>query len=276
MLLALGAHAQVQAPPGVAYLALNLATNTPIETVRPDQLDLPIPPGSVMKIATLAAALESGAITPQTSILCTREVTVAGHRLICTHPDLHRPLLPAEALAHSCNVFFATVSAHLSRSAFDDASVRLGLARSSPAFPVAAAALGIEGIEATPRRLLEMLARVAADPSRLSWRPSTLAVVRQGLRGAAQFGTASVLSAHGVDAMAKTGTVITPTGARGLVVGVTPSAAPATGFVLLASGGAGVDAAALAAERLAKQPPNAARDKPLEFAQERANPSADG
>jgi stage II sporulation protein D len=263
VLVAFGAYAQAPfakpaaeaqgRPPGIAYLSLNLATRTPIETIRPDQLDAPIAPGSVMKIATLAAALESGVITPQTGILCTREVTIAGHRLICTHPDLHRPLLPAEALAYSCNVFFATVSGRLSRSAFDDASVRLGLPPSSPAFPLAAAALGLDGVQATPRRLLEMIARVATDPTGLPWRPATLSTVREGLRGAAHFGTASALATHGVDAMAKTGTVITATGPRGLVVGVTPPTKPTTGFVLLASGGAGMDAAALAADRLAEQ-----------------------
>jgi SpoIID/LytB domain protein len=252
VLVIFGVHAQ--APSGVAYLSLDLTTNKPIETVRPEQLDTPIAPGSVMKIATLAAALESGVITSQTGILCAREVTITGHRLICTHPDLHRPVLPAEALAYSCNVFFATVGARLSRSAFDDTSLRLGLPRSGPALPLAAAALGIEGVLATPRRLLEMTARVATDPSQLSWRPATLSVIREGLRGAAQFGTASALAAHGVDAMAKTGTVITTTGPRGLVVGVTPATRPTTGFVLLASGGAGMDAAALAAERLAQWP----------------------
>ena len=250
VLVAVGLHAQT--PSGVAYLSLDLTTNKPIETIRPDQLDTPIAPGSIMKIAALAAALEAGVITPQSGILCTREVTVAGHRLTCTHPDLHRPLLPAEALAHSCNVFFATVSARLSRSAFDGTSVSLGLPRSSPGRPLAAAALGLDGIQATPRRLLEMIARVATDPSRLSWRPATLSVVREGLRGAARFGTASALATHGVDAMAKTGTVITADGPRGLVVGVTPSSTPSTAFVLLASGGAGMDAATLAAERLVR------------------------
>jgi stage II sporulation protein D len=240
-------------PLGVAYLALNLATNKSIETIHADQLDAPTEPGSIMKIATLAAALESGVITPQTGILCTREVTIGGHRLICTHPDLHRPLTPAEALAYSCNVFFATVSARLSRSAFDDASVRLGLPRSNPGLPLGLAALGLEGVQATPRRLLEMMTRVAADPTALPWRPATLSIVREGLRGAAQFGTASALAAHGVDAMAKTGTVVTAMGPRGLVVGVTPASKPATGFVLLASGGAGMDAAALAADRLAER-----------------------
>ncbi len=240
----------------IAYLAVDLRTNAPIATVRPDLLDAPILPGSIMKVATLAAALESGVINERTGLLCSREAVVAGHRLVCTHPDLHRSLRPAEALAHSCNVFFATVAARLPRTSLDRALVSLGLPPSDPSLPVAAAALGVEGIRASPRHLLDLMVRVTVDPSPLSWRASTLTVIREGLRGAAQYGTASALAAQGVDAMAKTGTTLAATGgSQGLVVGVTPALKPTIGFVLLASGGAGTDAAALAADRLRSQSP---------------------
>ena len=239
---------------GVAYLAIDLKTKSPIVEARPDVLDTPVLPGSIMKIATLAAALESGTIDARTGIVCTRRVSIDGHTLTCTHPDLHRPLHPAEALAHSCNVFFAAIASQLPRSALDRSLTSLGLPPSDPARSVAVTALGIGGARVTPRRLLEMIGRVAADPDALHWRQETLAVVREGLRGAAQYGTASALAARGVDAMAKTGTTIAANGvSQGLVVGVTPSALPAIGFVLVASGGAGVDAAALAADRLSAQ-----------------------
>jgi stage II sporulation protein D len=244
----------VAQPPGVAYLAIDLTTYATAAAERPGVLDTPILAGSVMKIATLAAALESGTIDERTGIVCTRRVSIDGHALTCTHPDLHRPLRPAEALAHSCNVYFAAVASRLPRSALDRSLASLGLPPSDPARPVAVTALGIGGAPVTPRRLLDMIARVAANPSALPWRQETLAVVREGLRGAAQYGTASALAARGVDAMAKTGTTVGAAGvSQGIVVGVTPSAMPAIGFVLLASGGAGVDAAALAADRLAGQ-----------------------
>ncbi|MEQ1727061.1 MAG: SpoIID/LytB domain-containing protein, partial [Vicinamibacterales bacterium] len=53
-----------------------------------------------------------------------------------------------------------------------------------------------------------------------------------------------------IDALAKTGTVDAGGVSQGLVVGVTPSSAPTTGFALLVSGGAGMDAASLVAPRL--------------------------
>lgn len=212
-----------------------------------------------MKIATIAAGLEAGIIDEHTGILCRREVTVAGHRLACTHPDFHRPLTPAEALAHSCNVYVASVAERLPRAALDRALNSLGLPASDPSQPAAGAALGVEGIRATPRQLVEMIGRVGMDPSPLPWKRATLAVVRDGLREAARHGTASAFADRGVDAMAKTGTVVRAGTSQGVVVGVTPSRAPTTGFVLVASGASGSDAAVLAASRLAHVPPDTIR-----------------
>src|SRR5206468_12993194 len=113
-----------------------------------------------------------------TGIICTRDISVGGHRLTCTHPEFHRPLQPAEALAHSCNAFFATVAGRLPRPAFDRALASLGLPVSDRQTPVALAGHGIDGVRVAPRLLIDMLVRVAADPSPLPWNPSTLAIVR--------------------------------------------------------------------------------------------------
>src|SRR5262245_39926268 len=77
---------------GVAYLALDLSTRATIAVERPERIDTPILPGSVMKVAALAAALESRVIDADTVIACPRRVDVDGHSLTCTHPDLQRPL----------------------------------------------------------------------------------------------------------------------------------------------------------------------------------------
>ena len=93
----------------------------------PAALETPIPPGSILKIATIAAALESGVITPASGVTCSRKVEVAGHSLTCSHPDLHRPVRAVDALAQSCNVYAATIASRLSRSALDKILVDLGL-----------------------------------------------------------------------------------------------------------------------------------------------------
>jgi SpoIID/LytB domain protein len=268
LLLAVGASGRGQ---GVAFLAIDLRSRTPLQQSGADQLDQPIAPGSVIEMATLAAALESGVIDERTTIRCTREVFVRGaaipagsvrargavgsnqpgYRLTCVHPDLRRPLTAAEALAHSCHVFFATVGDRLPRPAFDRVLAGLGLPLTERGVPVTAAALGLEGIQASPRALVDAVARIADEPSRLPWKPSTLAVVREGLRGAARFGTATTLSARGVDALAEAGTTPASVVGQGIVVGVTPPAKPSVGFVLLAPEVSGAEAAALVANRLA-------------------------
>jgi len=246
---------RVSAQSGVAYLAVDLKTGKTLRSVRSDIIDTAILPGSVIKIAALAAALDAGVIDANSGALCRRSEMVAGHRLVCTHPDLHRLLTPSEALAHSCNSFVASVAGRLPRAALDRALNSLGLASSDRGQPVAAVALGIEGIRATPRQLLEAIRRVGEEPNRLGWRPTTLATIREGLRGAARYGTASALAQSDIDALAKTGTVVRGGVSQGVVVGVTPSVKPTIGFVLVASGPSGADAARLAAARLASSSP---------------------
>ncbi|MEQ1728289.1 MAG: penicillin-binding transpeptidase domain-containing protein, partial [Vicinamibacterales bacterium] len=181
-------HAQSQ---GVASIVVELRTNATVAAERGDVIDRPVLPGSVMKIAAMAAALESGLITPRTSIVCTRTIMVDGHQLTCTHPDLHRPLMAEEALAHSCNVYVATVARRLSRAAFDRSLSSLGLPPSDAAASVRASALGLEGTRMTPRALMTAVARVAGVPAVPPWRASTVETIRAGLRGAARVGTAA-------------------------------------------------------------------------------------
>lgn len=240
----------VSAPGGVAYLAIDLSSGKTLNAERVDQLDRPVLPGSIAKIFTLAAALESGTIGPRSGLSCAHQVTVAGHQLVCTHPDVGRPLLPAEALAHSCNTYFTTIASRVPRSAFERVLSDLGMPSLDRGAPLPAAAVGVEGLRVAPRRLVAALAMIAAEPSPLPWRTETLTVLREGLRGAAVYGSARALGDKGVVALAKTGTVISNGVAQGLVVGVEPASSPRAGFVVLASGAAGLDAATIAADRL--------------------------
>jgi stage II sporulation protein D len=82
-------------------------------------------------------------------------------------------------------------------------------------------------------------------------RGETRAVLMDGLRGAAEYGTAVAFSDRGVSALAKTGTAPMPGGGyEGLVVAVSPSERPSRAVVVMAPGAAGADAAGLAAELL--------------------------
>ena len=84
--IAIGALVAALADAAPPYVIVDLRTNRVVASSQPGSLDAPIAPGSVMKIATLVAALESGAITPKTAILCKRDVAIDGRRLPCSHP----------------------------------------------------------------------------------------------------------------------------------------------------------------------------------------------
>jgi SpoIID/LytB domain protein len=220
---------------------------------RPEILDTPMFPGSIVKAVSLVAALESGVVRAETGHMCRRVSTVDGRRFVCAHPDLKRALSPAEALAYSCNDFFVSLAPRLSRDVFNRTRAAAGLPPIASATPLAPAMVGLDGPKTTPRALVDVMSRLvgAGLDKPVPMSAETRSVLLEGLRGAADYGTASALKARGVSAVAKTGTVTTPSGiALGLVVALTPADRPTRAIVVAAPGGAGVDAAAIAADVL--------------------------
>ena len=63
-------------------------------------------PGSSIKPFTLMALLEAGKVDEHTALVCKRQLSIAGHKLDCSHPQTAQPLDPAAALAYSCNSYF--------------------------------------------------------------------------------------------------------------------------------------------------------------------------
>jgi SpoIID/LytB domain protein len=251
--------------PAPAYFIRSLDTPTERRESRSEILDTPVLPGSIMKAVTLVAALESGVIEPDTRRICRRVVTIDGQRFSCAHPDLRRPLSAAEALAHSCNDFFTSLAPRLPRQAFNDARMAAGLPPVGNSVPLAAALVGLDGPRVTPRALLDVLARIVAvgpdPPARM--RDETRAVLRAGLAAAATYGSASLLGAKGIAALAKTGTAPMPGGGvEGLLVALVPAERPVRGIVVVAPGAAGFDAAGIAADLLLAPPPTVARTRP--------------
>ncbi|MEI6668903.1 MAG: SpoIID/LytB domain-containing protein [Acidobacteriota bacterium] len=250
---AAGRSSQAIVPPGPAYLLLELPSRRVIAESRRDVLDTAVAPGSVIKIATLIAAVEQGVVDDATRIACRRRITVDGHVLTCVHPDLHRPLSPVEALGYSCNTFFASVAQRLSRGALDAVLVRMGLEPSTPAAPTVLAALGLAGVRATPRALLNAFLKVAGPAPTLHLSDATRAMVTAGLRTAATSGTASALGDAGIRALAKTGTApMRGGGYLGMLVAATIESTPGYAIVVSVAGGAGSDAAAVAADLMTR------------------------
>jgi SpoIID/LytB domain protein len=242
-----------RAQTGPAFFVRSLQNPVERRESRSDILDTPILPGSVMKAVTLVAAIESQVIEPSTARMCRRTVTVAGKTYTCSHPDVRRPLTAAEALAYSCNDFFVSLAPRLSRAAFNQMRAKLGLPPIAASSDLAASLVGLDGPRITPRTMLDVVTRLAgADAARpVALTAAARRVLLDGMRGAAEYGSASALNAAHIPALAKTGTSPMPGGGwMGMVVALTPQEKPTRAAVVVAPGAAGLDAAALAADVL--------------------------
>ena len=237
-------------PAQAAHLLIELPSGRVLSSSALPIIRTPVLPGSIIKVATLLAALETQVIAPDTRLLCRRHVEVDGHSFTCSHPRLAGPLSPVDALAQSCNYFFASIASRVKRDAFDRALAAMGLPPSDPAVPMVVAGLGLGGIRATPEQLLNGYVRlVTTRPASVGQRDWDL--LREGLRDAAQNGTAAAFAESRLPALAKTGTAPMPGGGyHGLVVAVAPPDHPTRGVVVLAPGGSGADAARIAASLL--------------------------
>lgn len=250
-----GGFDDATAPPGAggaafAVAVIDLTTGIAVDESNAELLETPVAPGSIAKIPTLLAAFEAGVVVADTRIACAGTWASGAQRYVCSHPRLARPLTAVDALAHSCNYFFATVATRVPRAILDRAFLRLGLDRPAPGAEREAIALGLDGVHATPRALLMALVRALETPFDVGpWAGDAVTTLRDGLRQAAREGTAVGLGAAGVDAFAKTGTAPMPGGGvQGLVVAAWPAREPAYGAVAVAPGAAGADAAAALAE----------------------------
>lgn len=242
-------------------------------------------PGSTAKLVASTAALKEGIISPSEKILCRRVPRLLGESFHCSHPPAFLPFDLAGALANSCNYFFSELSTRLSSSALahwfavfgfggagDEASpgeVRI------PDEPreKALAALGEQGVTATPAQVLLAYSAIAAQgkvfrlimpgqrkaPSLdrvVGLRKSTFAVLTEGLSDCVKQGSCQAAAVPGVAVGGKTGTAPALDGSRvthAWFVGYAPVEAPQVALVVFLKGGTGGAAAAPLAARILRQ-----------------------
>lgn len=75
-------------------------------------------PGSTFKIVTMAAGLETGTVTPNTSFDCAGAITVDGYTIYNWDHNPHGPETMTEVLQHSCNIGSSFVSTQLGTETF--------------------------------------------------------------------------------------------------------------------------------------------------------------
>ncbi|HEX8799022.1 MAG TPA: penicillin-binding transpeptidase domain-containing protein [Terriglobales bacterium] len=222
-------------------------------------------PGSSIKTFTLIALLDAGKINEQTTLMCQRSLTVGGHQLNCTHPDVKQPFDPATALAYSCNTYFAKLATRLSPSELRDNFVKFGFAAPTGLAPNEVAgsiplttnqtelelqAIGEGGVHVTPLELLRAYQNVALLAQK---RDPKLAPVFAGLEGSVSYGMGHLARPEATLKVAgKTGTSLVEEGSwrHAWFAGYAPADKPEIALVVFLEKGHGPTDAASAAREI--------------------------
>lgn len=85
------------------------------------------PPGSAIKPFTALVALREGIIQPDTRRLCRRYYESENFQIECSHKQSSIPFNLEQAVAYSCNYYFANVAARVSAGAFNSTLASFGL-----------------------------------------------------------------------------------------------------------------------------------------------------
>jgi cell division protein FtsI/penicillin-binding protein 2 len=215
-------------------------------------------PGSTVKSFVLLELLETGKAKASERYVCPRRLRIGTRRLDCTHPELPAAIGPADALAWSCNAYFAMAAQRLTPQELAEALRRAGLAAptglagqeatgeiKTPGTrqQVELEALGEWGVMTTPLELLAAYRGLALrrdEPNvRLVW---------EGLEHSVAYGMARAAHVDKVNIAGKTGTAAQPGGmaTHGWFVGLAPAEKPEIAIVIYLEHGRGLDAAALA------------------------------
>jgi cell division protein FtsI/penicillin-binding protein 2 len=226
-------------------------------------------PGSTLKPLVLYRLLAAGRWSPKHRVSCSRHLTIAGHRLDCTHPPAP-PFDASEALTWSCNSYFAEVARTLEPGELGQILRPTGLlgvtglAREEAAAefrePHTAddtqlALLGVEGVRVTPLELAQAYRWLALELA-AHYDTGASQVVRAGLQDSASFGMAGQVSLGGVPVLGKTGTAegAATNQTHGWFAGLAPAGKPLVVVVVYLPAGRGADAARVAGELLSHSP----------------------
>jgi cell division protein FtsI/penicillin-binding protein 2 len=230
-------------------------------------------PGSTLKPLVLYGLIASGRWDPSRRIACTRRLRIGGRSLNCSHPPADPPGAPfdaRQALAWSCNTYFASVAGTVAPGELRSLLAPTGLLGQTGLAPAEAMAafrdphtaeeasltlLGVDGIRVTP---LELAAAYRWLALQLAAHSGSVAaqVVQEGLADSASFGIAAAASLGGVPVAGKTGTANLGPGtpSHGWFAGLVPAVEPNAVVVVYLPAGHGANAAQAAADLLAHSP----------------------
>ncbi len=165
-------------------------------------------PGSILKPLFLASALEHHEVLPESTVFCRRNLQVGdGTRdwnLACTHPQSNVAFAAKEALAYSCNQYFAELADRIPPTQAAAVLAHYGLAQ----VPVPQSreqkellVLGLAGIAVSPAQMAVAYRKLALELAE-----AKAAAVQEGLRDSVSYGMAHNAAVPGMDITGKTGT----------------------------------------------------------------------
>ena len=197
---------------------------------------------------------------------CAGEADVKGQVVRCSHPRLRHPVRPAEALAVSCNVWFATIGARLPRARLDGVLTALGLPPTPAGAPMPLAATGLRASPSPPLAWVEALSRLLRQPSAVPLSPGGErdAGRRTARRRALRHGRRLQRTRPGCPGQDRHRHSPQPAARWASSSPAGPPSAPTRAIVLVAAGVAGKDAADLAAAVVAAAPGASAEPPPSE------------
>lgn len=94
------------------------------------------PPGSIFKLVSMSAALETGLVRPDATVYCNGYHTFAGRKYFCHNKHGHGRLTASEALEQSCNIIFYETAKRIDIDVLADYAGRFGLGqKTNSVFP---------------------------------------------------------------------------------------------------------------------------------------------
>jgi stage II sporulation protein D len=190
-------------------VVLDLKSGQRVAVFRPAEAEsIRSSPGSILKPLFLAAALRHQQVQPQSTIFCRRDLHIsAGKRdwnLACTHPQTDIAFDAPDALAYSCNRYFANLADRISLEQTAAILEHYGLGQvKTPETREAKEllVLGVAGIAVSPARVATAYRKLALelDDSRVD-------AVREGLYNSVRYGMAHNAFVPEMEIAGKTGT----------------------------------------------------------------------
>ncbi|MGC2403274.1 MAG: SpoIID/LytB domain-containing protein [Acidobacteriaceae bacterium] len=188
-------------------IVLDVTTGKRLAVVRPAQSEGLSAPGSILKPFFLARALKTDVILPQSRVFCARDLQITEgarqYNLACTHSQSDVSFAAQDALAYSCNRYFASLADHLSPAQAAAVLEHYGLIGRAPQTreQKELLVLGVSGIAVSPVQMAAAYRRLTME-----FDDDRLQAVQRGLEDSVRFGMAHYADVPAIEIAGKTGT----------------------------------------------------------------------